>query len=348
MALMVGGGCAEPHPGGSPHSSRPDPATAASSAASLAGADAPADPTADPAPAPAPLLFDDPDSFRPLPPSKPTGWRARFPGPGQSYVDYLATAPRRVSPRHDTLYLLPLGELETAFVVDHEFTYVVRTPRAAAMAELVGTFFGVPTRLLAKHPLESLAEPDRVRSGHEQYRAQTLLSILEDLRPDDAFSMTALMVRDVYFDDAQSFGYGFGQHRDGQAVVSFARLDPVVSGHARPADILQRLPLRGFKLLVHEVGHTFGFEHCTEHRCVMNGFADLDELDATPLHLGPGCLRKLIHATQVDPHRRYAELADLYPRLELTEPAEWIDHRRQRLAAPSPRPLRDGPSTSEP
>ncbi len=302
------------------------------------------DPVTPPAPSSAPVrtrpslptsdpLFDDAASFTPLPPPSPTGWRARFPAPGQSYLDYLDTIPRRPREGADRLYLLPMGDLEMAVVADADFVYLVRTPPADAMAELVETFYGVPTSVLPPVDLGSLAEPTRVHRGHEQFRAQDLLTATESLVPDDAFSMTALMVRDVYFNDAQSYGFGYGQHRDGQAVVSFARLDPVVSGHARPHDILDRLPLRGFKLLVHEVGHTFGFEHCTEHRCIMNGFADHEELDATPLHLGPACLRKLLYATEVDPHARYAALEALYARLQLEAPQQWVADRRRRLGA---------------
>lgn len=274
-------------------------------------------------------LFDDAVGFGKLPPSAPTGWRARFDEPGQTFVDYLATQPRRPA-QSDALYLLPLGEMGTAFVVDHDYTYVVRTPAPEAIAELASTFFGVPTKVLDQVALESLVESQRVVSGHEQFRAQDVLRATRRLRPKNAYSMAAMVVRDVYFDEAQSYGFGFGQHRDGQAVVSFARLDPVVSGHARPDDILEILPGRAFKLVVHELGHTFGFEHCTEHRCVMNGFADLDELDATPLHLGPQCLRKLLFATRVEPLERYRRLAALYASLGLEERA-WVDARLERM-----------------
>lgn len=286
-------------------------------------------------------LFVDPAGFSVLPPSSPTGWRARFPGPGQSYLDYLNTVPRRPQAGSDQLYLLPLNELGTTIVVDAEFAYLVRTPQPQAMAQLVEAFYGLPTTVLKSTALEDLASPKRVHQGHEQYRAQELLAATAPLLPDDAYSMTALMVRDVYFDEAQTYGYGFGQHRDGQAVVSFARLDPVVSGHRANDDIVRRLPLRAFKLLVHEIGHTFGFEHCTEHRCIMNGFADLNELDATPLHLGPSCLRKLLYATRADPLQRYEALALQYDSLTLSDEAMWARARARRLQAAARAPQQD-------
>lgn len=276
-------------------------------------------------------LFEDPLAFELLPPPSATGWRSRFEGPGQTYLDYLGTVPRRPNPDTQRLYLLPLGEMGTAFVVDAEVTYIVRTPAPAQMAALLTTFFGLPTEVLPAIELAELAEPDRIQQGHEQFRAQHLLRATAPLLPDDAYSMTALMVQDVFFDDQQSWGYGFGQHRDGQAVVSFARIDPVASGLARDPDVLARLPLRAFTLLVHEVGHTFGFDHCTKHRCVMNGMADLAELDATPLHLCPQCLRKLLYVSPTDPVARYEALSELYGTLGLDAPCEWTQARQRVL-----------------
>lgn len=282
-----------------------------------------------PAAAPPAPLFDDPLAFDSLPPPRPASWRALFDEPGQSYIDYLGTSPRR--PSDQRLYLLPLGEMGTAFVVDAEVTYIVRTPPTEAMTTVLGAYYGVPASVLPSVELTELMEPDRVQQGHEQFRAQTLLEETAAHLPDDAYSMTSLMVQDVFFDEAQAYGFGFGQHRDGQAVVSFARIDPVVSGLAREPDVLERLPLRAFKLLVHEVGHTFGFEHCTAHRCVMNGIADLEELDETPLHLCPECLRKLLHARPMDPVQRYAELERIYGALGLEIPQRWTQERLARL-----------------
>ncbi len=271
-------------------------------------------------------LFEDPAAFDLLPPVGPTGWRARFDEPGQSYLDYLGTVPRRPAPDAEHLYLLPLGEMGTAFVVDAEVTYIVRTPPPEQMADLLTVYFGLPTEVLPQLEVGSVIEPDRIRQGHEQFRAQRLFEATAPLVPDDAYSMTTLMVQDVFFDDAQAWGYGFGQHREGQAVVSFARIDPVVSGLAREPDVLERIPLRAFTLLVHEVGHTFGFEHCTEHRCVMNGMEDLAELDATPLHLCPQCLRKLLYLRPTDPAARYRALSALYGTLDLETPPT-VDRR---------------------
>lgn len=281
-------------------------------------------------------VFEDPASFEPLPAPTPSSWRTLVDESGQSYLDYLDTFPRR--PRDERLYLLPLGELGTAFVVDAGATYVVRTPEPEAMTALLTAYFGVPTEVLPGIPVGEVIEPARVRDGHEQFRAQALLDATKPLAPRDAYSMTALMVQDLFFDDRQEFGFGFGEHRGGQAVLSFARLDPAVSGQPGAPDELERVPLRAFKLLVHEVGHTFGWTHCTAYRCVMNGMADLDELDETPLHLCPECLRKLMYAQPTDPTDRYAMLAQIYDDLGLEQPRRWVDDRLHRLEREPARP----------
>jgi len=283
-------------------------------------------------------LFEDPLAFDVLPPAGPTGWRARFDEPGQSFVDYLATVPRRPTPDTEHLYLLPLGEMGTAFVVDAEVTYIVRTPAPEQMAALLTVYFGLPTDILPQLDVAAVAEPDRIRRGHEQFRAQHLFEATAPVVPQDAYSMTSLMVQDVFFDDAQAWGYGFGQHREGQAVVSFARIDPVVSGLARETDVLERIPRRAFTLLVHEVGHTFGFEHCNQHRCVMNGIEDLAELDATPMHLCPECLRKLLYLRPTDAVARYRALSALYGTLDLEVSAHWAAARVHSLEREAARP----------
>ncbi|ETO04771.1 hypothetical protein RFI_32624 [Reticulomyxa filosa] len=44
---------------------------------------------------------------------------------------------------------------------------------------------------------------------------------------------------------------------------------------------------------MHEIGHTFGIEHCVYFQCVMKGTNHLEELDKQPLMACPICLKKL-------------------------------------------------------
>eukprot|EP00486_Rosalina_sp_Unknown_P006106 CAMPEP_0201569730 /NCGR_PEP_ID=MMETSP0190_2-20130828/11575_1 /ASSEMBLY_ACC=CAM_ASM_000263 /TAXON_ID=37353 /ORGANISM="Rosalina sp." /LENGTH=279 /DNA_ID=CAMNT_0047992391 /DNA_START=685 /DNA_END=1524 /DNA_ORIENTATION=- len=52
-------------------------------------------------------------------------------------------------------------------------------------------------------------------------------------------------------------------------------------------------------VLLHEIGHLFGLEHCPYFECLMNGANHLVEGDAAPLWLCPICLHKLYFATRL-------------------------------------------------
>eukprot|EP01047_Picozoa_sp_COSAG01_P054662 COSAG01_NODE_5999_length_3905_cov_9.655028_2_plen_146_part_00 len=49
---------------------------------------------------------------------------------------------------------------------------------------------------------------------------------------------------------------------------------------------------RSCKLLVHEIGHLLGIDHCTHFACCMNGSGHLEEDYAQPAFLCPVCLHK--------------------------------------------------------
>jgi archaemetzincin len=277
-------------------------------------------------------LYDDRVNFEPLPPAAEGSWRDRFPGPGQSYDEFLARRPNVPDAGNDRLYLLPLGKLPADFVVESDQVVLVRSPEPESMRSFLSTFYGLPTAVLEETEIGALARPVRVRDGHEQFLAQSVLTGMLGRLPEDAYSLTALATRDLFFHPAQQYGFGYGMHKDRLAVLSFARLDPMFAGAARPPDVLEQLPRRGYKLLAHEVGHTFGLEHCTEYACVMNGFIDVEELDETPLHLGPQCLRKLTALmTELDPRERYVALEAFYAEHGLPDEQAWVQSRLLHL-----------------
>ena len=55
-----------------------------------------------------------------------------------------------------------------------------------------------------------------------------------------------------------------------------------------------RLLRYAFQLLSHELGHTFGLNHCVYFSCVMQGFNSLEEAQRRIPDLCPVCLRKLL------------------------------------------------------
>lgn len=69
---------------------------------------------------------------------------------------------------------------------------------------------------------------------------------------------------------------------------------------------------------------------------VMNGIANLDELDVTPLHLCPVCLRKLlwlVEMVEIEPLQRYRELRAYCETHGLDTELAWLRGRIARLEA---------------
>jgi archaemetzincin len=291
-------------------------------------------------------VFDDP-SFTLLGPARAGGWRTRVDEPGQSFAEYQAANPNRPTPARATLVLQPIGpyprravlpeDLPSVKLEEDGFVTFVFSPAPEHLAAFLSSFYGLPTRVEAERPFDSLGlAPVRIHNHHAQFDARVLLSALEPALPQDAYSVTALVARDLLVEDRQEFAFGYGLHVDRLAVVSFAQLDPQFIGGERSPDFQARIRERSYKLLAHEVGHTLGFGHCDVHECVMNGVANVDELDATPLRLCPVCLRKLLWLVDIDPRQRYSELADHYEAHGLDADLAWVRARIDRLGASPP------------
>lgn len=279
-----------------------------------------------------------PAGFVRLGPPPEAGWRERVDEPGQTLAEYRESAPNRPTAARGVLYLVPLEPYPDRVVLpddlpsmkleeDGAVTFVF-SPAPADLAVFLGAFFAIPARVLDGRPLAELGvEPVRDHRHHAQFDARALLRVLAPSLPNDAYSMTALIARDLVVGE-QEFAYGFGLYSERLAIASFAQLDPRFLGHSYDEDAFQaKIRARTHKVLAHEVGHTLGLQHCDAFACVMNGVAHLDELDATPLHLCPVCLAKLRWLYAFDEQARYRALADYYAGHELPGPARWASAR---------------------
>ncbi|MEX1364727.1 MAG: hypothetical protein AB1Z98_16490 [Nannocystaceae bacterium] len=122
----------------------------------------------------------------------------------------------------------------------------------------------------------------------KRYRAEKLLDHLLTLIPDAppttrvlGLTTTDISTTKGTHEDWGIFGLGLvpGQ----AAVVSIHRL-------GRGANNGARLRRRASVTAVHEVGHTFGLDHCPEKRCPMqDAQGSIDNTDSSTGHLGPQC-----------------------------------------------------------
>jgi archaemetzincin len=275
--------------------------------------------------------FTDADDFTPLPPPGPDSWRTLRPEPAQSVPDFLASAPnQRRSPR-DRLALLPLGRFPHDFLVGADLVTLVRSPPIAVLAAVLAASFATPVDRLASAPFPEAALPWRPVSSFHQYDARALLNHVAARLPGTAHAMLTLVNVDLHVFADQQYTFGWSTLDERLGVVSFARFDPSVHGGPAPDDVPGTLLRRALRVTIHEVGHLFGLGHCQAFRCVMNGMADLAEVDATPLHMCPLCLRKLHHVARFDPRARDHELQRLYTAVGLSDEAAWLGRRLARL-----------------
>ena len=179
-------------------------------------------------------------------------------------------------------------------------------------------------------------------NGRRQLEVGSLLALLRSLAPRRALCTIALTMQDLFDAPPDLFvaGMAAGAHR--VAVFSLYRYDPVLSFSSefwhrvreRPVALSLREALvckRACKLLVHEVAHLLGFDHCIWYACAMNGAGHLEEDYAQPIDLCPVDLHKLRVLTGCDILERYRALHSFYREHGMREEEAWTGRRLRAL-----------------
>jgi len=267
-----------------------------------------------------PLAFatHDDRGFTKLGAPAPGSWRARFPERRQGFDAYVRGGAVKAE-KGQVLALLPVGPF-----TEKERSVVDRT------AEFAAIWFDLPVRTL--EPAELPAKGwHRERAWGKQYETGWFLrQLLPERRPPEAVCTFAVTMADVYPDEKWNYVFGEASLEDRVGVWSFARYEPAFWGQAETPEADKRTLRRALQVVVHEMGHAFGIEHCQWYACVMNGANSLEESDSQPLRLCPPCLRKLQWNRGFDVVARYGKLRDFYRRNGLVAEAEWTT---KRLAA---------------
>lgn len=150
---------------------------------------------------------------------------------------------------HDavTFALQPIGEVPQLTVQRH--------------ARLIERRFGRVVRVL-----EPLPVPERAWSRERhQLDASQLLDALYIHKPADVSHVIGVTSADLYATDWE-YLYGFSQVEGRVAVYSTARLSSDGSSLSAMGLAMDRAE----KIIAHELGHTFGLEHCEVRHCLMN------------------------------------------------------------------------------
>jgi len=229
----------------------------------------------------------------------PDDWLAQHHEPGQTFNEYLVSAPITPTDKRKVIYIQPLGDFTenqrkvlelTADYMGRFFNLAVKTKGDMALST-------VPAQAKRKHPQWGM---NQILTSH------VLQKILRPALPDDAAMYIALTSSDLWPGQGWNFVFGEATLRDRVGVWSIYRNGDANKG----GDEFKLCLLRTIKTAVHEAGHMFSMYHCTKYECVMCGSNNREESDRRPLWCCPECVAKVCWATGADPVERYDKLAE--------------------------------------
>jgi len=125
-----------------------------------------------------------------------------------------------------------------------------------------------------------LAEPDYAYNlSRDQYNAPVILREIEIQRPGLCKRTLGLSNVDLYT-EGLNFVFGQASPLTGVALISLTRLRQEYYGLPKDEILFKE---RTKKEAIHELGHTYGLEHCPNSKCVMyfsNSLLDTDRKQA--------------------------------------------------------------------
>ncbi len=254
--------------------------------------------------------------FAPLPTPGPHGWLAIHEESGQSFDDFRSSA-TLPGPLRNRIYIQPLDDLPPGSSWD--LTQLEVFTRA---------FFGLDARVLPPLSLESRAfvtrrAPD---SPGMQVYAGGVLSALFQHKPADSYCLVGITGRDICPSAIVTYAFGVAVPSLRVGLCSVARYGLPFCRQV-PGHTAEDMRCRCCKLVVHEIGHLIGLQHCVFFQCLMNGSSDLLESDARPMHLCPLDLRKVQWALGFDVGDRYRRLRSFWADAGADDETRWIDRR---------------------
>lgn len=250
-------------------------------------------------------------------------------------------------------------------------------PSSADLAEYVKLFFCLPVHVLPAvelrqdgdtvlwvdpaaresgkgdgkpRPVKLQCRYDR-KSGHTQLTVHSVLTQLKQSIPDNALCLIGFTMSDLYDTKPDLFVAGMASGNRRVGVFSFYRYNPTLRFSTEfwydisrlktdeTTDEMKRVVLqRSCKLIVHEIAHLMGVDHCIWFSCCMNGSGHIAEDFKQPMFLCPVDLRKLQTLCGFDVLSRYQGMLTFFLTHRMREEADWLQKRIAFITSAQPSP----------
>ncbi len=122
----------------------------------------------------------------------------------------------------------------------------------------------------------------------EQYRASSILKRLSKSK-SSRVKVLGVTAEDLYSRDL-NFVFGQAQKPGDLALISLHRLKPEFWGDEKDKGLFLK---RAVKEAVHELGHTFGLDHCDDRKCVMTFSNRIGHTDRKKASFCERCEKKI-------------------------------------------------------